>query len=64
MTYSEDIQRIESQHLRSILNKQADTIDELRIEVVTLHSRIEVLLAKIEVLEENIRQDIINNKIN
>ena len=64
MTYSEDIQRIESQHLRSFLNKQADTIDELRIEVVTLHSRIEVLLAKIEVLEENIRQDIINNKIN
>jgi len=64
MTYSEDIQRIESQHLRSILNKQADTIDELRIEVITLHSRIEVLLAKIEVLEENIRQDIINNKIN
>lgn len=64
MTYTEDIQRIESQHLRSILNKQANTIDELRIEVVTLHSRIEVLLAKIEVLEQKVEQDIINNKLN
>ena len=64
MTYTEDIQRIESQHLRSILNKQVDTIDELRIEVVTLHSRIEVLLAKIEVLEQKVGEDIINNKLN
>jgi len=64
MTYTEDIQRIESQHLRSILNKQVDIIDELRIEVITLHSRIEVLLAKIEVLEQKIEQDIINNKLN
>ena len=55
MTYTEDIQRIESQHLRLILNKQADTIDELRIEV---------LLAKIEVLEQKVEQDIINNKLN
>jgi len=64
MTYTEDIQRIESQHLRSILNKQVDIIDELRIEVITLHSRIEVLLAKIEVLEQKIEEDIINNKLN
>ena len=64
MTYREDIQRIESQHLRSVLNNQANKIDELRIESVTLHSRIEVLLGKIEVLEQKIEEDIINNKIN
>jgi hypothetical protein len=64
MTYREDIQRIESQHLRSVLNNQGNKIDELRIEAVTLHSRIEVLLAKVEVLEQKIEQDIINNKVN
>jgi hypothetical protein len=64
MTYREDIQRIESQSLRLILNNQASKIDELRIEAVTLHSRIEVLLAKVEVLEQKIEQDIINNKVN
>jgi len=64
MTYREDIQRIESQSLRLILNNQASKIDELRIEAVTLHSRIEVLLGKIEVLEQKIEEDIINNKIN
>ena len=64
MTYREDIQRIESQHLRSVLNNQASKIDELRVEAVTLHSRIEFLLAKIEVLEQKIEEDIINNKIN
>lgn len=64
MTYKEDIQRIESQHLRSVLNNQATKIDELRIEAITLHSRIEVLVNKIEVLEQKIEEDIINNKIN
>ena len=64
MTYREDIQRIESQSLRLILNNQASKIDELRIEAITLHSRIEVLLAKVEVLEQKIEQDIINNKVN
>ena len=64
MTYREDIQRIESQSLRLILNNQASKIDELRIEAVTLHSRIEVLLAKVEVLEQKIEEDIINNKVN
>jgi len=64
MTYREDIQRIESQSLRLILNNQASKIDELRIEAVTLHSRIEVLLGKIEVLEQKVEQDIINNKLN
>ncbi len=64
MTYREDIQRIESQSLRLILNNQASKIDELRIEAITLHSRIEVLLAKVEVLEQKIEEDIINNKVN
>ena len=64
MTYREDIQRIESQHLRLVLNNQSNKIDELRIEAVTLHSRIEVLKAKVEVLEQKIEEDIINNKVN